>query len=392
MQVRYDISITAIPSDKIVKILICPDKFKGSLNAEEVCNAISKGIRSWRADAVVESVPLADGGEGTCDLLTRLHQGKNVDVEVCGPRFMRVKAHYGISNDGKTAFIEMAEASGLTRLRPEERNPLLTTTYGTGEMIGDALIRGVKKIVLGIGGSATNDAGIGMATALGYVFFDAGGEELKPTGENLIHLHHLNATAVNPALKQITVVALCDVTNPLYGPEGAAYVYGPQKGADQKAVELLDAGLRNFRRVVHKQLGTSVDFPGSGAAGGLGAGVKAFLNATIQKGVNYIIACSGLEEKMKQADLVITGEGKIDNQTFSGKVVSEVMRLAAKSDTPVVAVCGACEVPDSETRSYGLQKVISLVDENTSTDSAMKNASRLITERIIQEISNIPSS
>lgn len=387
----YQPSILPNHSDNIVNILICPDKFKGSLNAEEVCDAISKGLHFRYPDAVVESVPLADGGEGTCALLTRWHHGKNVEVMVCDPLFRPLKAQYGISNDGRTAFIEMAEASGLMLLRTEERNALLTTTYGTGEMIADALSRGVNTVIIGIGGSATNDAGIGMAAALGYVFKDSDGKVLKPTGENLIHIRHLETTAVNPALKQVSVVALCDVTNPLFGPSGAAYVYGPQKGAGQKEVELLDAGLRNFRRVVHKQLSTSLDFPGAGAAGGLGAGVRAFLNASIQKGVNYIVNHTGLSDKMARANVVITGEGKIDSQTFSGKVVSAVIDIAAKTGIPLVAVCGVCEVPESETRARGLQKVIALVEENTSVDAAMKNASSLITERIIRELPDLPS-
>lgn len=375
-----------------MNILIAPDKFKGSLSAKEVCEAVAKGIRQINSRATIHTVPLADGGEGTCDLLTEWHEGKKVELNVHGPLFSPGLAHYGISKEGDVAFIEMAVASGLTLLDPGERNPLLTTTLGTGELIADALNRGVKKIILGIGGSATNDAGMGMASALGFEFRDADGKLLKPTGENLIHIHYMETRAVHPQLKNTQVVALCDVTNPLFGPDGAAFVYAAQKGADKQAVQLLDAGLRNFRNMAHKYLKTSVDFPGAGAAGGLGAGASVFLHATIEKGITHMIQTTGLEEKVKNADFVITGEGKIDNQTFSGKVVSEVSRLAQKSGKPVIVVCGKCELPESEIYASGIKKVISLTDDNTTSESAIKNASALITGKISEECKELMKS
>jgi glycerate 2-kinase len=372
-----------------LNILICPDKFKGSLNAQGVCTAISAGLLSIDPNVTIQSVPLADGGEGTCDLLTEWNEGTQIEVEVHGPLFAPVTAHYGISGDGNTAFIEMAVASGLMLLEPHQRNPLVTTTLGTGEMIVDALRRNVKKIIMGLGGSATNDAGIGMASAFGYEFCDAEGEALKPTGENLIHMRQIKMTGVNPLAGNARVVALCDVTNPLYGPAGAAFVYGPQKGADDQAVKLLDAGLRNFRRIVHKYLKTSVDFPGAGAAGGLGAGARVFLQATIEKGVNYIMQNTRIVEKINKADLVITGEGRIDQQTFSGKVVSEVISLARKAGKPVIAVCGKCDISREETQAHGLLKVISLVDAQTSPESAVHDASAHITRKIIQNCQHL---
>ena len=374
----------------IVKVLICPDKFKGSLTAKEVCDAVGLGFLQARPDAQLQFVPLADGGEGTCDLLTEWNHGRKVEVQVHGPLFAPITAHYGVSGDGQTAFIEMAVASGLTLLTPQEQDPLLTTSLGTGELIADALGRKVKNIVLGLGGSATNDAGIGMAAALGYAFCDADGGILKPVGENLIHIHHIKTDGADPLLKNVCVIALCDVTNPLYGPEGAAHVYGPQKGATKAAVELLDAGLRNFRRVVHKYLKNYVDFPGAGAAGGMGAGCKVFLNATIEKGVNYIIRNTGLMDKIDKADLIVTGEGKIDSQTFSGKVVSEVIRLAQQAGKPVMAVCGECDVPDREINAYGILKVISLLADGTAPESAMKEASTYLTRKISVESKNLP--
>jgi glycerate kinase len=365
-----------------VNILICPDKFKGSLTAKEVCSAVVNGISQIDPEAVTVSVPLADGGEGTCDLLTDWHEGKFVAIEVPGPRSTPVMARYGLSKNGDVAFIEMAAASGLCLLESHERDPLLTTSVGTGYLIADALGRGVRKIVLGIGGSATNDAGIGMASALGYDFCDAEGQPLEPTGENLIHLGRIRSGHVNPLLRQTEVIALCDVTNPLFGPEGAAYIYGPQKGASPSAVQILDAGLRNFRRIVHRDLKISIDFPGAGAAGGLGAGASAFLNASMRRGVNFIIENTGLKENIKNADLIITGEGRIDTQTFSGKVVSEVTRLARDAGKNVVAVCGISEITDTEIQAVGLQKIISLVDAETPPESAIQNAAELIAIRI----------
>jgi glycerate kinase len=370
-------------------ILVAPDKFKGSLKATEVCQAVTAGLLQIDPKAMIESVPLADGGEGTCQLLTEWYNGTEIHLTVQGPLFTPVSAYYGISEKEDTAFIEMAVASGLTLLKPEERNPLLTTTFGTGEMIADALKRKVKKIVVGLGGSATNDAGIGMATALGYRFCDAEGEELKPTGENLIHIHHIETKGVHPLLKEAQVVALCDVTNPLFGPEGAAHVYGAQKGGSEQDLVLLDAGLRNFRRVVHKYLKSSVDFPGAGAAGGLGAGAKVFLNAAMEKGIAHIIQTTDLVKKIMSADLVVTGEGKVDDQTFSGKVVSEVLRLAEKAGKPVVVICGKSEVSQKDIRQYGMTKLITLVDDVTSSQSAIEHASTLITTKIETQCRNM---
>jgi glycerate kinase len=369
-----------------VNILICPDKFKGTLKASDVCDAIATGVSRIYPQATIDTVPLADGGEGTCDLLTEWDGGKKIQLSVHGPLASPVEAQYGISKDGKTAFIEMAEASGLTLLQPAQRNPLFTTSVGTGELIRDALDQKVKKIILGLGGSATNDAGTGMALALGYLFCDTNGQPLNPIGKNLISIRYIHRHAVDERLKKIMVVALCDVTNPLCGPDGAAYVYGPQKGADKDAVELLDAGLRNFKRMVTKHLKVSPDFPGAGAAGGLGGGAKVFLNASIEKGIDYVIRSTGLEEKIKKADLIVTGEGKIDQQTFSGKVVSEVSRLAGYRRKSVIAVCGKCELSDLQMKGYGIEKVISLLDGNTSAESAFNNTSALISTRVAERL------
>lgn len=363
-------------------ILIAPDKFKGSLSAKQVCAAVARGIREVDRHAIIESAPMADGGEGTCDLLTEWAEGIWIETQVLGPLFKPIPARYGISKEGDTAFIEMAAASGLTLLKDEERNPLLTSTIGTGQLIADALSRNVRRIVLGLGGSATVDAGIGMATALGYTFCDSEDQPLQPIGENLIHVRSIHAAALPPALKDVRVIALCDVTNPLFGPQGAAYVYGPQKGGTRAALDILDAGLRNLSRMAKKHLAAAADFPGAGAAGGLGAGAKVFLNATIEKGIDFIIGTTRLEEKIRNADVVITGEGKIDEQTFSGKVVSEVTRLSLKAGKPVIAICGKCDLPQQQIRDHGITKLVVLVDDSTSVQSAMGNAEALIAQKV----------
>ena len=365
-------------------ILIAPDKFKGSLTAKEVCNAVARGLRQINKSVDVEMVPLADGGEGTCDLLTDWSQGSFIHKQVHDPLFRPVSARYGLSGNGDTAFIEMATASGLMLLKDDERNPLLTTTLGTGELISDALFRKVRKVILGLGGSATVDAGIGVGAALGYRFCDADGTELKPVGENLIHIRHIQ-TEEAERLKNIEVIALCDVTNPLFGPDGAACVYGPQKGADANAIGLLDAGLRNFNRMVKKYLSVSAEFPGAGAAGGLGAGAKVFLRASIEKGIDYIVRTTALEEKIRKADFVVTGEGKIDDQTFSGKVVSEVTRLSAKAGKPVVVLCGKSDLTEAQVLERGVSRLITLVDESTSVQSAMKDAEAMIARKIAEQ-------
>jgi len=370
-----------------MKILIAPDKFKGSLTAEEVCRAVEFGLREHFPDAEINSVPLADGGEGTCELLTKFFHGKTHQVNVHNPLFDSTTSEYGIAQEGKTAFIEMAKASGLQLISKEKQNPLYTTTYGTGELIRDAITKGVKKIILGIGGSATNDAGIGMAEALGYEFYDRHGKRIKPTGENLIHIHSISFKNIHPQLNSTEFIALCDVNNPLYGTSGAAYVYGPQKGADEKAVKILDEGLRIFEEVMAKAFGKPANFPGAGAGGGIASGAHIFLNAQMQKGIDYIINATELEEKIKQTDWVITGEGKIDTQTLSGKVVGAVSKLAHRHKKKVIAICGRCELSGEEFRQIGINQVLSLTDATITAEKAIKNGYQLIKIKIAENSS-----
>ena len=354
-----------------MRILICPDKFKGSLTASEVCDAVEAGILKKYPDAAIVKLPLADGGEGTADILTEYFHGRKIKANVHGPLFEQIEAEYGLAAD--VAFIEMAKASGLQLIPEEKRDPLETTTLGTGELIRHAVDHGAAKIILGIGGSSTNDAGIGMATALGFSFFDDDGKLLKPVGKNLIHIAGIQSPA-----SRLPVVALCDVTNPLFGPNGAAYIYGPQKGATPGAVELLDRGLQNFEKVVRKTFGRSADFAGAGAGGGIAAGASVFFDLTVRSGVGFLMESLNVVEEIHKADLVITGEGKIDRQTLSGKLVASVARHAKKT----IAICGICELRKNEMEKIGVSEVVSLVDVFVSPEEAMANASRLISEKV----------
>jgi glycerate kinase len=364
-----------------MRILIVPDKFKGSLTAEQVCDAAAEGLSKKFPHADIVKLPLADGGEGTARILTRYFKGKTVKVKVHGPLYDEVDAEYGTDN-GSTAFIEMASASGLQLIDKGKRDPLETTTYGTGQLIRHAIEHGATKIVLGIGGSSTNDAGIGMAEALGFKFLDAAGKQLKPVGKNLVHIDHIDVNGVMPALKTVEVTALCDVNNPLYGPNGAAHIYGPQKGADAKAVERLDEGLVNFEHVVVKTFGRSADFAGAGAGGGIAGGASVFFNLVVRPGTSFVMETLQVFEKIEAADLVITGEGKIDRQTLAGKVVASVARHAAGFNKKVIAICGVCELRKNEVEKIGVTEVISLTDPFTSPDEAIMMAYALIARKV----------
>ncbi|MBP9924932.1 MAG: glycerate kinase [Cyclobacteriaceae bacterium] len=365
-----------------MNILVAPDKFKGSLTAKEVCAAIESGLLKIDSSLSIKLIPMADGGEGTCELLTDHSKGSMISTEVCDPLFRKITASYGVSGDGSTAFIEMASASGLALLSKEERNPLKTSTYGTGELIADAITRGVNKIILTIGGSATNDAGLGMAAALGVKFLNQENETLAPIGENLVHLYKIQFDKFILNNKKISFVVLCDVDNELYGKNGAAYVYAPQKGADEEAVQLLDWGLRNFEQIAKSQCNQEVNFKGAGAAGGLGAGALLFLNAEFNSGIDFILKTLHVEEQINWADLIITGEGKMDVQTLSGKVVMGVAQLATKYGKPTIAIVGKNELAKKDMDTLGLKEVIALVNEKTNPAEAMRNAASLLSVRI----------
>lgn len=367
----------------MMKVLIAPDKFKGSLTAAEVALAIEVGVKKWNPEIETVLLPLADGGEGTLAVLEQSLTLESVRLTVRDPLFRAVVAEYKLAGD--TAYIEMATASGLLLLDPKERNCLKTTTFGTGELIRDALTRGAKKIYLFIGGSATNDAGLGMAEALGYQFLDWEGEVLLPVGENLQKIRHIDQKGLIPGLAECQFFVVTDVQNPLYGPEGAAYVYAEQKGADAATIQQLDTGLQHFAHIVKEDFGREVAYEaGAGAAGGLGAGAMIFLQATVLPGIETILDLLDFDEKLSGIDLVITGEGKVDRQTLSGKLVMGLAQRCQQFSVPISLVCGSLDIPYHELNERGIHPVFPILLKNMSLEDAMQNAEKHLRMRAYQ--------
>lgn len=321
--------------------LLAPDSFKESMTAKEVCIAMEKGLRKVYPEAQYIHVPMADGGEGTVQSLVDASGGQLYQKKVAGPLGTPVTAVYGIMGDGSTGVIEMASASGIHHVNQNTRNPLITTTYGTGELIRECIDRGMNKIIIGIGGSATNDGGTGMAEALGVRFLDAEGQPLARGGGDLNRLITIDISLLDPRLQEVQLIVACDVTNPLCGEDGASRVFGPQKGATPEMIQQLDDNLNHYASMIKHQLDQDVaHLPGAGAAGGLGAGLMIFTQAVLQKGIDIVIEYSGLVEKLKQADFVFTGEGGIDSQTTFGKTPYGVARAAQASGKKVIAIAG----------------------------------------------------
>ncbi len=376
------------------KIVVAPDSFKGSLTANEVAISIEEGIKSVFPQCEVLKVPIADGGEGTVDALVAGTGGKIVTATVAGPLMRPVEARYGIIDEGSTAIIEMAEASGLTLISSEERNPMETTTYGTGELIRDAILRGCRRFLVGIGGSATNDAGTGMLQALGFRFFDEKNRELGKGGKILDQIARIDSSDVIPELKGCDFIVACDVSNPFYGPQGAAYVYAPQKGADEAMVRDLDAGLKHFAQIIRKFTGKEVcDIPGAGAAGGLGGALLAFVGAELTPGIRMVLKAVSFEDKLNGAELVITGEGRLDSQTTMGKAPQGVLDIALSKGIPVIAIGGAVE-DAAALNAAGFSAVFPIIQGVVDLKTAMKrtvaaeNIHRTISQimRLIQQI------
>lgn len=364
-----------------MKIIIAPDKFKGSLTSAEVCKAITEGITRESKSVKILHFPMADGGDGFNSVLQHYFHTKPVVVDTVDPLQRPLQASYQWNVNDRVAIIEMATASGLVLLKEKERNPLQTSTYGTGLLIRHALEKGADRIILGLGGSATNDAGIGILFALGFHFIDKTGEELLPVGESLLKIDRIIPPVSLPIVR-IEIAA--DVENPLYGPDGAAYVYGPQKGADIAMVEQLDKGLRNIAAVIEKQFGKQIaDFPGAGAAGGIAAGLSAFFEVEMKKGVDLVLQANGLEKELSDADLVITGEGKIDGQSGLGKVVGTMAALARKYEVPCIAFCGILEAGNNEIRNMGLSSVYPLEAEGLSLEESMAKAYPLLVAKTV---------
>jgi glycerate kinase len=364
-----------------MNILVAPDKFRGSLEAAEVCSAIEQGILLAFPNASVTSVPLADGGEGTAEILTKQALGSKVKVKVKDPLGRLIEASYGLSKDKKTAFIEMAAASGLSLLTVEEHNPLLSNTYGTGELIKNALDQGAQNIVLGIGGSATTDGGTGMASALGYRFYNHENSLIEPNGASLHEIQTIDSTHVDPRLNAVSIIVACDVTNPLTGLNGAAYIYGPQKGASPEMVKILDNGLKKLTAIASETFGKDVSRnPGAGAAGGLGAGCLWFLNAVLKDGTSIVMEQSGIARLIETADLVITGEGKVDEQTLNGKVVKGLADYCQKFKVPLAVVCGTLQISPEQVRAAGMTYAVSVLNRPMDLNIAQKEAFDLVKE------------
>jgi glycerate 2-kinase len=361
-----------------MKIVIAPDKFKGSLNSFQVCNAVENGLLNASTSFEIVKRPMADGGDGLSEVVVYYTDARWRTSQVQNPLGKIISAQWLLSSDGKTAFIEMAKASGLQLLKPEEYNPLLTSTYGTGQLIVAAIDRGVQNIIIGIGGSATNDGGIGMAAAMGYHFLDDRGNELLPIGKNLIHINKIDLRN-RQKLKNINFRIACDVKNLLYGEQGATKIYAPQKGANEEMIGKLERGIVHFASIVKKDLGIDVsDIEGGGAAGGMGAGCVAFLDATLVSGIELVMQLASLEEHIKNADVVITGEGKIDEQSLQGKVVSGVASLAKRHNKKLIAVCGSLLIEPYQLNTIGIDAAFSILKPPMSLDEAIKNAEKLL--------------
>ncbi|MEC6797843.1 glycerate kinase [Photobacterium sp. S4TG1] len=358
-----------------MKIIIAPDSYKESLTAMEVATAIEAGFRQVMPTAEYIKLPMADGGEGTVQSLVDASNGTIIEHAVTGPLGGQVNAFFGLMGDGKTAVIEMAAASGLHLVNPEQRNPMLTTSFGTGELILAALDQGVDHIIVGIGGSATNDGGIGMAQALGVQLLDSNGQALEFGGQALAQLATIDITTVDPRLANIKLEVACDVDNPLCGEKGASQVFGPQKGATPAMVAALDQHLAHYAAIIKQDLGVDIkNTAGAGAAGGMGAALLGLFNAQLRSGIEIVIDAVNLGNIVQDADLVITGEGRIDSQTIHGKTPIGVARTAKKYHKPVIGIAGCLSQDCGVVYDHGIDAVFSVVPAAMSLEQAFSNA------------------
>jgi len=362
-----------------MKILVAPDSFKSSLFASQVAVAMEEGIRAVLPQVQVTRLPLSDGGEGLVDALVSASGGEFVTEEVTDPLGRPVSSYWGLMGDKKTAVIEMAAASGLPLLDENERNPMVTTTYGTGQLIKAALDRGCRKLIIGIGGSATNDGGGGMAQALGASLVDEEGRELPFGGGYLHKLRKIDLSRMDSRLKNTRIRVACDVNNPLTGSQGASSVYGPQKGATPDMVEKLDRALKYYAQVIYRDLGIDVEnVPGSGAAGGLGAGLMAFLNGELTPGIELVMEAVGLEKELKNCSLILTGEGELDAQSIYGKVPVGVARAAKKENVPVVVLAGSVAEDLGIMHREGITACFSIINKPMNLENAMEKTADLV--------------
>lgn len=334
------------------KIVLIPDSFKGTMSSGEICEIMSKSIKNLYPDIEIASIPVADGGEGSVDAFLSAMGGEKKSVKVKGPMFEDVDAFFGVIDNGNTAIIEMAACAGLP-LVDDNKDPRKTTTYGAGQIILEALNCGCRKIIMGLGGSATNDAGTGAAVALGVKFFNSKGEEFIPVGGTLSEIEKIDLSNINPALKETQIITMCDIDNPLYGESGAAFVFSPQKGATPEIVIELDNGLKHIANIIQKDIGIDVsEIKGGGAAGGMGAGMIAFFNSQLLMGIEAVLDTVNFDTIIKDADMVISGEGKIDDQSIRGKVVIGIAKRTKKVNVPLVAIVG--DIGDNINAAYDM--------------------------------------
>jgi glycerate kinase len=368
-----------------MRIIIAPDSFKGSISAKALCLAIEEGIRRVVPEAEVVHMPMADGGEGTIESMVFALGGSMREATVKDPLGRDIKAFYGVLEGDEAVIIEMAQASGLPLLQVGERNPLITTSFGTGQLIRHCLDEGYRHILIGLGGSATNDAGMGMLKALGVEFLDIEGVSLPEGGESLSRLERIETSNMDPRLKETSFIAVSDVNNSLCGMDGASYVFGPQKGANPQEVVLLDEALRRFGDIVKNQLNLDItSMRGSGAAGGMGAAAIAFLQAEMRSGIDLVTEYYNFDKHILTADMVITGEGRLDSQTLSGKVISGVCKRAKNHDVPVVALCGSVELSSKAMDEIGLTACLSIVNGPCRLEEAFDHAYEWTIERTEQ--------
>ena len=368
-----------------MKIIIAPDSFKGSISAPEICGIVKSGVLEVFKNAEVCEVPLADGGEGTMENMVYSSNGTIITIDATDPLGRKIEGSYGVLGDNETVIIEMAQVSGLPLLTVKEKNPLITTCYGTGELIKHAIETGYRKFIIGLGGSATNDGGAGMLKALGIKFYNEQGVELEDGGGNLINLSYVDETGFHPVIKECSFVIASDVENKLCGKEGASAIFGPQKGATPEMVEQLDQALYQFSEVVLKQKNVRMrEFVGGGAAGGLGAALITFLNAECKSGIQVVLDSIRFEEQVQEANLVITGEGKLDQQTLAGKVIAGVTRVTNKHEIPTIALCGGLALTSEQLEQLGLLSAFSIVPGPCSLETAIENTPTWIHDRTIQ--------
>ena len=372
----------------MTKYVVAPDSFKESMTAKEVCDAMEKGIKKADSAAEVIKVPMADGGEGTVDSLVDATNGQRITVEVTGPLGNKISAYYGILGNGTTAVIEMAKASGLEIVEKDKRNPMITTTFGTGELIKDALDHNVKEIIIGLGGSSTNDGGSGMAQALGAKLLDQNNHQIPFGGGNLDKLDKIDISNLDSRLRDVKIILASDVTNPLIGKDGASRVFGPQKGATPEMVEKLENNLQHYAKIIKRDLNKDVaSVSGAGAAGGLGAGLMAFTTCEMRRGVDLAIEVTKLEEKIRDTDYVFTGEGGTDFQTKFGKTPYGVAKLGKKYHKPVISLAGYLGEGIDSLYSEGFTAIFGIIPGACDLSTALKNGSSNVartTENIVR--------